>query len=73
MKSINIQDALEFAPFRPFTIELDNGKKIKVHHPDFVMLSPSKNTAVIFVGEHIELADVDHISNITLHKRQGQN
>ncbi len=71
MKAINIQDALEFAPFRPFTIELDNGKKVEVKHPDYVMLSPSKNTAVVFVGEHVHLMDVDHISTITLNPRKA--
>lgn len=32
MKAVNIEDVLHARPFRPFTVETDNGKKI----PEFV-------------------------------------
>ena len=75
MKSVNIEDALQTRPFRPFTVELDSGKQIRVQHLDFVFLSPSKGTAVIFEfrdkEEHYSIVDVENISAISLIKKNS--
>jgi hypothetical protein len=71
MKTVNVKAAIDRRPFKPLIVELDNGKQIKVPHRDFVSLSPSGSTAVIFEDEHVHIVDVDHISAITLKRRLG--
>ena len=61
MKTINIEDALHREPFKPFLPRLDNGKAIKVEHPELVLFTPSRTTAVVVEGEHGRVIDVEHI------------
>ena len=35
-----LREALKAAPFRPFTVELPNGKRVRVKHPDYTLLTP---------------------------------
>jgi hypothetical protein len=65
MKTINIEDALHREPFKSFVLRLDNGKDIKVQHPELVLFTPSKATAVVVEGEHIHVIDVEHISALS--------
>ena len=60
MKTINIEDALHREPFKAFLLRLDNGKDIKVEHPELVLFTPSKATAVVVEGEHVHVVDVEH-------------
>ena len=45
-------------PFKPFKIHLPGSKKIRVPHPDFITVSPSGRTAIVF-GPKDETYDVD--------------
>jgi hypothetical protein len=36
------------APFRPFTIRMADGRQFSIPHPDFLSMSPSGRTAVIY-------------------------
>jgi len=65
MKAANLQDALHQARFRPFDLCLDNGKVVRVKHPDCVLFNGSKTTAVIADGEHLRIVDMDHVSNLS--------
>lgn len=66
MKAVNIEDVLHGRPFRPFTVEIDNGKKIQVKHMDFLLLSPGKGTAIIFESkERFSIVGVEKISAIS--------
>jgi hypothetical protein len=69
MKAINIQDAIERAPFRSFNLELDNGKSIHVPHRDFIFLTPKKDTAVVVEGGHMHIVDISHVSSIKFDKK----
>ena len=69
MKTINVKDALDRQPFKPFTVEIDSGKRIKIPHRDFMSLNPTGSTAVIFENEHVHIIDVEHISMITLDRK----
>jgi hypothetical protein len=63
MKAINLEDAIKLS--KPFTIKMDNGEKFTIKHPDFILLSPSKATAVVFhPDDHFEIIDIEHISSI---------
>ena len=35
-------------PFQPFTIRMADGRQFHIPHPDFLSMSPSGRTAVIF-------------------------
>ena len=43
-----IRDALHRQPFEPFTIRLADGRKLPVHHPDFVAVGPRR---AIVIGQ----------------------
>lgn len=61
MKVINLGDALLKRPFKPFQIHMNSGDRIAVTHPEVIAFRPSKNTAVIWEGEHFHIVDVAHI------------
>ena len=45
-------------PFKPFKIHLPESKKIRVPHPDFITVSPSGRTAIVY-GPKDETYTVD--------------
>ncbi len=65
MLTINIEDALNKVPFVPFDVHIDNGRNVHVRHPDFVLFSETKRTAVIVEGERFHIVDVEHVSSIS--------
>jgi hypothetical protein len=69
MKALNLQDALKKTRFKPFDLCLDNGRVIRVKHPDCAMFNETKTVAVVADGEHLHLVDLDHVSNLALHAR----
>ena len=56
----------EARPFKPFIMRLTNGRRLRVHHPEFLARSPSCRTAVLYGPrgsfETIELREVTTIS-----------
>jgi hypothetical protein len=73
MKTINLEDALHKRPFKPFQIHMNSGDKIAVKHPELVAFSPSKNTAVIWEGEHFHIVDIAHIGSLSFSKVTFKN
>ena len=65
MKTINIENALHREPFKAFLLRLDHGKDIKVEHPELVLFTPSKATAVVVEGEHVHVIDVEHVNALS--------
>lgn len=64
MSPTNIQDAIKHA--KPFTLKMDNGEKIVIKHPDFILLTPNKRTAlVVHDDNHFDIIDIDHVSSIS--------
>ena len=35
-------------PFRPFTVNLSDGRSFRVAHPDFLIVSPDRATVIVF-------------------------
>jgi hypothetical protein len=66
MKAANLQDALQRPSFKTFDLCLDNGKLIRVKHPDRVLFNESKTTAVIADGDHLHIVDLDQVSSLSL-------
>ncbi len=48
MTSEQLRRAHQATPFRPFTIRMADGRPFPIPHPDFLSLSPSGRTAVVY-------------------------
>ena len=48
MTSEKLKATIRQQPFRPFTIRMVDGRSFSVTHPDFVMVSPTGRTAILF-------------------------
>ena len=71
MKPANIEQALRKSPFRPFYLLMDNGRAVRVAHPDCILFSGSKSTCVIAEGrEGLLVLDVDHLSALSYEVRR---
>jgi len=64
MKATAIEDMMARPKFRPMVLKLNNGSKIPVKHPDFIMFTEAKSTVIVTVGEHFHVIDVDSITSI---------
>ena len=56
-------------PFRPFTVEVAGGKRVRIEHPDYAILSPGGRTLIVFgypEDDSMEIIDVFLVSNLTL-------
>ena len=61
-----LRHALKSAPFRPFTVELPNAKRIFVKHPDYAHLSPAGRTLIVDDdNDGMEMIDVFLITNLS--------
>ena len=58
MTVTRIRELWHAVPFKPFKIHLPGSKKIRVPHPDFITVSPSGRTAIVF-GPKDETYTVD--------------
>jgi hypothetical protein len=66
MKATRLQDALGKPQLKPFDLHLDNGKTIRVKHPDCVLFNEPKTVAVVADGEHLHILHLDHVPNLPL-------
>lgn len=48
MTSEQLKTTIRQQPFRPFTIRMVDGRSFTITHPDFVMVSPTGRTAILF-------------------------
>lgn len=65
MTADRIRTLLHAAPFAPFCVQLANGQRLPVPHPDFVSLSGTGRTIIINgKGEDFQVVDVMLITNI---------
>jgi hypothetical protein len=51
MQINEIRKLYQAAPFRPFDIVLTNGRSLRVDHPEFMALSPTGRTIVVFESD----------------------
>jgi hypothetical protein len=65
MTATNLEDALHQKPFKPLELHLDNGKTVHVKHPDCVLLTLNKQTAVVDDGDRLHIMGLDHISSLS--------
>lgn len=48
MLSETIREHLRAAPFEPFVIQMNDGRRFEVPHPDFAALNPQGTEFVVF-------------------------
>lgn len=56
----DIRDLLHKAPFDAFSLELSNGRRVKVGHPEFVAV-PQHGRFLVVAGEHLEILEPGQI------------
>jgi hypothetical protein len=59
-----IEDMIHRPKFKPIALHLNDGTKVPVKHPDFLMFTEGKKTIVVTEGEHIHIVDVESITAI---------
>jgi len=67
-----IQDLRRATPFVPFILELDNGNRIAVRHPDVLFIPPNERF-VIVANEHLHViapSSISQIEDLTKHRRK---
>jgi hypothetical protein len=53
-------------PFNPFIMRLTNGRRLRVHHPEFLARSPSGRTITLYsLDESAETVDLLHVVSIS--------
>ena len=62
-----IRDMLHAAPFRPVTLELDNGRRIPVQHSETVAV-PTHGRFFVVTGAHIDIVEPADVSSIVVEK-----
>jgi hypothetical protein len=72
MKISEIRNLLDAEPFRPFTIRVADGGRIRVVHPDFVALAPSGREMSVYHpdGDH-QIIDVPLATRLEITGRNG--
>lgn len=48
MNAEKLRDVLHATPFRPFVIHLADGRQCRVRHPDFLAISPTGRTVIVY-------------------------
>ncbi|MFM8290960.1 MAG: hypothetical protein ACKOC4_04585 [Planctomycetia bacterium] len=51
MTSEQLKTTLAQQPFRPFTIRMVDGRAFTVSHPEWVIVSPTGRTAILFAPD----------------------
>lgn len=54
-----LRAAYRATPFRPFTLHMADGRSFHVPHPDFLSMSPTGRTVIIYQeGEEFSILDL---------------
>ncbi len=60
-----IQEAAHAEPFRPFTIRMAGGPKVKVGHPDYIAFGPKGRTLIVYgPDESFKVIDVMLVTEV---------
>jgi hypothetical protein len=67
VRAESLDEVIHAAPFRPFTLCLANGTRVKVTHPEWIFHPPGTRTA-IWMGrdESVRIIDVGLVVEIEL-------
>ena len=74
MKADEIRELLHARPFRPFVIHVADGGRLLVKHEDFVALSPTGRTMLVYghgTGDKYQIVDVVMVTRLETAARNG--
>ena len=72
MTTQQLREVWKADPFRPFTIHLADGRSVTVNHRDFLMLSPSGRTIVVFdPQDRMNILDLLLVTNLQIEPANG--
>lgn len=64
-----LRQVWEADPFRPFTIQLADGRNVMVHHREFVAASPSGRTIIVYLpDESFRMIDLLLVTELEVSK-----
>lgn len=73
MTSEQFKTTMRLQPFRPFTIRMVDGCVFSVEHPDFIALSPSGRTVIVFQrDDSYSILDLLLMSELEVAATNGQ-
>lgn len=67
MQASEFQSVYRAEPFKPFVINMADGRSVSVGHPEFIAVSPNGRTAVVFEENgSFEIVDVMLVTSISV-------
>ncbi len=67
MEASKLREAANRAPFRKFTVNLADGRRVVVEHRAFISISPEGRSCVVWdENDSMELIDVRLIQSVTV-------
>lgn len=73
MTTQQLRDMLQAVPFRAFTIHLADGRHVPVEHPEFVLISPSGRTMIVYLpDDSFNIIDLLLITDLAVSANGGQ-
>jgi hypothetical protein len=74
MRIDEVRELLHAQPFRPFTIHVADGSHLKVNHEDFVALSPTGRSMIVYRDDKtdgFQILDLVMITRLESATRNG--
>jgi hypothetical protein len=70
MNADDVRKLMHATPFVPFTVQLANGKNLRVPHPDFISISRTGRTLIIHSAERddYDVVDTMLVTNINVER-----
>lgn len=66
-----IRKLLHAVPFAPFSVQLANGRSLRIPHADFALLTQGGRTMIVHTeGEDFDIVDVLLVTNV--HVERGE-
>jgi hypothetical protein len=67
-----VNNTLNAQPFKPFSLRLTDGSRVRVPHPDFIVVSQGGRTAIVNTeGEQFSIVDLSLVTAIELGSTNG--
>jgi len=66
--------AREANPFRPFTMHLANGRTYRIHHRDYLSMSPSGRTVIVYQDDDaFSILDLSRVAELKMEAPMEQS
>lgn len=59
-------------PFQPFTVRLSDGQRLVIEHPEFLAISPTRDTLLVFKPDgNFSIVQADQITALETRRRRA--